>query len=140
MKKEKDMLRYLINLYKDLYNHKDLFSFDFKFSPNEIEEVYKDDKTSFKIDKDKQRNCEIIGNDILALKTPESVREFMSSYNLNDKESKDNLIKKLNLQEFAYLYEIIYSSPLKSNMRKIDAFNSIDKYFYGISRADSIRP
>lgn len=39
-----------------------------------------------------------------------------------------------------YLYEIVYKSPLKSNMRKIDALNSIEKYFNGIERAVSMKP
>jgi hypothetical protein len=134
--KKKDILVYLVELYKDLYSHKDIFKIDFKYSIKEVEIFFEQMQDISHTDINKKQIEEIIDNNILTLKTPDDIKDYL----YNDNQSKDDLLKKLSLSEFAYLYNIIYSSPLKSNMRKIDALNSIEKYFKGISRAISMKP
>jgi hypothetical protein len=134
--KKTDILAYLVELYKDLYSHRDLFKTHFKYSIYEVENFYEQMKSISDTGASKKIKEEKISNDIRALKTPEDIKNFI----FNSNQSKDDLLKKLNLVECAYLYDIIYSSPLKSNMRKIDALNIIEKYFNGISRAISMKP
>jgi hypothetical protein len=136
--KKTDILACLVDLYKDLYAHKDLFKANFKYSISEVEDFY-EQQMEYLFDTNtgkKTHGKEKISNDVIVLKTPDDVKEYLFNNNL----SKDDLLKKLSLDEFAYLYKIIYSSPLKSNMRKSDALNTIEKYFNGISRAISMKP
>jgi hypothetical protein len=132
-----DILANLVSVYKKLYTHKDLLTVDLKYSINEVEDFYGQMKDSFNISTTKKKHeAGKISDTVLALKTPDDVKDYLS----NNNQSKDDLLKNLSLDEFSYLYKIIYSSSLKSNMRKIDALNAIEKYFYGISRAISMRP
>jgi hypothetical protein len=138
MKEEKtDILAYLVELYKNFYSHKDLFKTNFKYSICDVEDFYEQMKSiSDNGVRKKTREEGRISNDIIALKTAEDIKNYL----FNNNQSKGDILKKLNLDECAYLYNIIYSSPLKSNMRKIDALNTIEKYFNGISRAISMKP
>ena len=139
--KKTDILAYLVDIYKDFYTHKELFKVDFKYSPDDIEDFYKQFQDSMTEGTDKKSGSkETIRTDILALKTTDDIKVYLTKYRSNDTLLKDVLIKELSLDELGYLYEIIYESPLKSNMRKIDALNSIEKYFNGISRAVSMKP
>jgi hypothetical protein len=139
--KRKDILAYLVEVYKDFYIHKDLFRVNFKYSPEDIEDFYKQFQDSV-IDGNgkKSHTKETIRSDILALKTADDIKGYLMKYRSGNTFSKDACIRELSLDEFDYLYKIIYESPLKSNMRKIDALNSIEKYFNGISRAVSMKP
>jgi hypothetical protein len=133
--KKNDMLAYLVEFYKELYSHKNLFKMNFKYSIPEIESFCEQMQDKYDAGIGKKSSKEKISNDILALKTPDDIRDY-----LYKNQSKEDLIKKLSLGEFAYLYNTIYSSPLKSYMRKIDALDEIEKYFKGISRAISMKP
>jgi hypothetical protein len=139
--KKTDILAYLVDVYKDFYTHKELFRLNFKYSPNDIEDFYKQFQDSI-ADRtgEKSASKEPVRADILALKTVDDVKGYLVKYRSGGTLAKDVLIKELNLEEFDYLYEIIYKSPLKSSMRKADALNSIEKYFNGISRAVSMKP
>jgi hypothetical protein len=134
--KKNDMLAYLVEFYKELYSHKNLFKMNFKYSIPEIESFCEQMEDKYDTDIDRKPVPQKIGDDILALKTPDDIK----SYLFNNNQSKDDLEKNLSLCECAYLYNIIYSSPLKSNMRKKDVLNNIEKYFKGISRAISMKP
>jgi uncharacterized protein YdeI (YjbR/CyaY-like superfamily) len=135
--KKTDILASLVAVYKDLYIHKDLFTVDFKYSISEVENFYEQMKASSNTSiTEKRHEKGKISDNIMALKTPDDVKEYLSSNN----QSKDDFLKKLSHDEFAYLYNIIYSSALKSNMRKIDVLNTIEKYFNSISRAISMKP
>lgn len=139
--KKTDILTYLVELYKEVYNHKDLLKLDFKYSMSEVEDFYNQAKISSENDNtEKSSKKETVRDDILALKTADDVKEYLSKYITNGNQSKEDLLKDTSLSEFAYLYNIIYSSPLKPNMRKIDAFKTIEKYFNGISRAVAMKP
>jgi DNA repair exonuclease SbcCD ATPase subunit len=141
LNKKIDVLSSLVEIYKDLYAHKDLFNVNFKYSPNEVENFYKQIQPTLKIeDIEKTKEKEGINEDILALKTTDDIKEYFMKWSSDDNLSKEDLIKKLSLNEFGYIYTIIFSSPLKSNMRKIDALNAIEKFFTGISRAVSMKP
>ncbi|MDR2746553.1 MAG: hypothetical protein LBB77_03820, partial [Treponema sp.] len=129
---------YLVELYKEIYNHKDFLKLDFKYSISEVEDFYNQTNISSKVEKSSKK--ETIRDDILNLKTADDVKEYLSKYIANANQSKEDLLKNISLSEFAYLYKIIYSSQLKPNMRKIDAFRTIEKYFNGISRAVSMKP
>jgi hypothetical protein len=134
--KKDDILAYLIELYKELYSHKNLFKMNFKYSIHEVDIFWEQMQAMYDIDIGKKPIIEEkISEEILALKKPDDIRDYL--YNNH---SKDDLLKKLSLAECSYLYSIIYSLPLKSNMRKKDALNAIEKYFKGISRAISMKP
>ena len=139
-----DILAYLVELYKEIYNHKDFLKLDFKYTISEVEDFYNQTnqrKISSENDNvEKLNKKEIIRDDILNLKTVDDVKEYLSKYLVNGNQSKEELLKDTSLSEFAYLYKIIYSSQLKPNMRKIDAFKTIERYFNGISRAVSMKP
>jgi len=139
--KKNDILSYLEKIYKDIYIHKDLFNINFKYSVNEIESVCKEIQDLFETDNIIKSNTkQTISEEIQALKTTDDIKDFLSKYRCNGILSKDELVNKFSLNDINYLYQIIYLTPLKSNMRKIDALNSIEKYFYGISRAVSMKP
>jgi hypothetical protein len=136
-----DILAFLVEVYKEFYTYKDLFKMNFKYSPSDIENFYKQFHDSMTSGNNKQSNAqETIRADILSMKTVDDIKGYLIKYRSNGVLSKDALIKELSLDEFDYLYKIIYKSSLKSNMRKIDALNSIDKYFNGVSRAISMKP
>jgi hypothetical protein len=135
--KKMDILTYLVELYKNFYAHKGLFKVNFKYSVCEVESFYEQMKNLSDTNISKKPNKEEkINDDILALKTSDDVKKYLFSNN----QSKEDLLKKLNLDEFAYLYNIIFSSQLKSSMRKADALTAIEKYFNGLSRAISMKP
>ncbi|GHV21323.1 hypothetical protein FACS189494_06550 [Spirochaetia bacterium] len=135
--KKTEILTYLVELYKDFYSHKDLFKINFKYSLDEVEEYCNKVTVLSKTDNTaKSSKEESISDKIRALATVDDIKAYFSTVN----QSKEDIIQKTSLAEFAYLYNIVYSSPLKPNMRKIDAFNAIEKYFYGISRAVSMKP
>jgi hypothetical protein len=139
--KKTDILAYLVELYKEIYNHKDFLKLDFKYSISEVEAFYNQTKKSSENDNvEKSNKRETIRDDILNLKTADDVKEYLSKYITNGNQSKEDLLKDTSLSELAYLYKIIYSSQLKPNMRKIDAFKTIEKYFTSISRAVSMKP
>jgi hypothetical protein len=139
--KKIDIFAYLVELYKEIYKHKNLLNLDFKYSISEVEDFYTQIKVlSENDDVEKSSKKETIRDDILNLKTADDVKRYFSKYIANGNQSKEDLLKDTSLSEFAYLYKIIYSSPLKPNMRKIDAYKTIEKYFNGISRAVSMRP
>jgi len=139
--KKNDILSYLVNIYKDIYTHKDLFKINFKYPVNEIESVCKEIQDLFETSNIIKSNInQAISEEIQTLKTSDDIKDFLSKYYFNGILSKDELINKFSLNDINYLYQIIYLTPLKSNMRKIDALNSIEKYFYGISRAASMKP
>jgi hypothetical protein len=139
--KRTDILAYLVELYKKIYNHKDFLKLDFKYSISEVEDFYNQAKILSENDiVEKSSKKENIRDDILNLKTTDDVKEYLSKYIANGNQSKEVLLKDTSLAEFAHLYKIIYSSRLKPNMRKIDAFKAIEKYFNGISRAVSMKP
>jgi hypothetical protein len=132
-----DILASLVAVYKDLYAHKDLFTVDFKYSVSEVENFYEQMKASSSTSvTEKRREKGKISDNIMALKTPDDVKEYLSGNN----QSQEDFLKKLSLDEFAHLYNIVYSSSLKPNMRKIDVLNTIEKYFNSISRAISMKP
>lgn len=139
--KKSDILSYLVNFYKDIYTHKDLFKINFKYPVDEIESTCKEIQDLFETDNViKSKIKQTISDEIQELKTTDDIKDFLSKYRCNGILSKDDLLNKFNLSDFSYLYKIIFLSPLKSNMRKIDAINSIERYFYGISRAVSMKP
>jgi len=139
--KKSDILSYLVKLYKDIYTHKELLNINFKYPINEIENTCKEIQELFEADnKTKSDTKQTISDEIKMLKTSDDVRNFLLKYHSNGILLKDELINKFNLNDFKYLYKIIYLTPLKSNMRKSDAIDSIEKYFYGISRAVSMKP
>jgi hypothetical protein len=130
-----------VEVYKKVYEHKDFLKLDFKYSTSEVENFYNEIEVSSENNNVERANKkETIRADILNLKTVDDVKGYFSKYISNDNQSKENLIKDTSLSEFAYLYNIIYSSPLKPNMRKIDALKTIEKYFNGISRAVAMKP
>jgi hypothetical protein len=140
--KEIDVLTSLVNIYKNVYTHKELLNLNLKYSQNEIEDFYQQMRTSIETKNAKKSDGkkEVISEDVLALKTPDDVKEYFMKYQSGSDRSNNSLIEKLSLTEFDYIYNIIYSSPLKSGKRKIDALNSIEKYFNGIARAISMKP
>jgi hypothetical protein len=139
--KKTGILAYLVELYKEIYKHKDFLKLDFKYSISEVENFYNQTRISSENDNfEKSSKKETIRDDILNLKNVDDVKDYLSKYIANGNQSKEDSLKDTSLSEFAYLYKIIYSSPLKPNMRKIDAFKTIEKYFNGISRAVSMKP
>jgi hypothetical protein len=131
---EVDMLAYLVDMYKDFYIHKDLFNKKFKYSINDIDEFLNQIKNVTPISMGSVSK-EIVRDDILALKTPDDVKRYLEKV-----DQKNNSLKELSLNELGHLYKILYYSPIKSNMRKFDVLNSIERYFAGISRAVSMKP
>jgi hypothetical protein len=139
--RKSDILSYLVKFYKDIYAHKDLIKINFKYPVNEIESTCKEIQELFENDNIIKSNTEqTISDEIQTLKTPDDIKEFLLKYRFNGSLSKDDLLNKFNRNDFNYLYKIIYLSPLKSNIRKEDALNAIERYFYGISRAVSMKP
>ena len=133
--KDREILFYLVDLYKYLYSHKDLFKINFKYSIDDIEDLYKQIE-NISNETIKNNNKKKIRDDIFVLKTPDDIKKYLFCNN----QLKEDLLEILSLSECSYIYNIIYSSPLKSNMRKIDAINTIEKYFNSISRAVSMKP
>jgi hypothetical protein len=125
LKEIKDYI-YKIHNFDDMdskYNKQSLNTTSF----DDIEDFYKQFQDSTTDGKGEKPNTKkAIRSDILVLKTPDDIKAFLMKYRSGGTFSKDALIKELSLNEFGYLYKIIYKSPLKSHMRKIDAFNSIE--------------
>jgi hypothetical protein len=143
LNKEMDILTYVVDTYKDFYTHKELFNRKFKYSQDEIDGFINKIKNEIEI-KDKVisfvENKEVIRGDILALNSYDDVKKYIETLKTDSNLTKEDLLNKLSLKEWGYLYNIIYSSPIKSSMRKIDVLNSIERYFSSISRAVSMKP
>ena len=139
--KELSVLQDICRLYEEMYAHREIF--EKKYFKYEIEELRKIlDKLTFE-DHKKSVNKKGIRNSILALHSTNEVRNFYEkylNYDHSSQEAKKKCIKSITLQELTYLYNIIYSSPLRSNVRKNEVLDLIEKYFEGIDRALNMKP
>lgn len=140
--KEKGILQNLLNLYVGMYSFKDLFNKKyFKYPPNEVEKVisYLQMGEKKKPEKKKKPISEII----LSINSEEQVEAYYLEnlqYNRNDKMAKEECLKKITLNELKHLCGILYSSPLRKNIRKCDLLDLIGNYFERIGRARSLKP
>lgn len=139
--KELSVLQDICKFYEVMYSHKEMF--DKKYFKYEMEEVRKIlDKLTFE-DNKKSVNKKGIRNSILVIHSINEVRNFYEkylNYDHSSQEDKKKCIKSITLQELTYLYNIIYTSPLRSNVRKNEVLDLIEKYFEGIDRALNMKP
>lgn len=142
MKRKEQILSNLMDLYEYLYPHRELFKKNyFKFSPEEITQVISD-MLSENNNNQNKKNRNVIRESITELKTEEDVRTFYQKhlqYNY-DEQSRDEILKSYSMEELTYIYNILYSMPLRSKIRKNEIFNLIERYFESIDRALRMKP
>jgi hypothetical protein len=140
--KEKSVLQSLLKFYVDMYASKDLFNkIYFKYSPQDVENVINSLQNEKKLSPKRDRKP--IGELISSIKLENEVESYYSEnlqYNRNDKKAKEDCLKKITLDEFKYLYNILYTTPLRKNIRKSELLDLIEKYFASIDRAHSLKP
>jgi len=141
-KKEIDILQSLLKIYKEMYLSKELFNKNnLKYTPEEVENVI--NNLSVEQKPTSQRNQNVIRESILSIVTADEVKTFYLenlSYDHSDSKSKEECLKNISVDELKYLYSILYSSPVRKTIRKIDLLDLIEKYFDSIDRAFSMKP
>lgn len=141
-KKEQDILQTILKLYCDLYPSREIFNKNyFKFTPEELENVIKNLHEEQKPNLQKNQNG--ISESILSIKTVGEVKSFYLEnlrYDRSDSKSKEECLKNITGEELKYLYSILYSSPIRTKIRKVELLDLIEKYFDSIDRAFSMKP
>lgn len=141
-KKEKDILQSLLKIYKEMYLSKELFNKNnLKYTPEEVENVI--NNLSVEQKPTSQRNQNAIRESILSIVTADEVKSFYLEnllYDHSDSKSKEECLKNISVDELKYLYSILYSSPVRTTIRKKDLLDLIEKYFDSIDRAFSMKP
>jgi hypothetical protein len=141
--KEQRILQSLLKLYVDMYPSKELFNkVYFKYSPQDVEKTIislQEEKTPSPNTKRKKTLKEAISS----IHSEDQVHSYYLrnlQYDRNDSKSKESCLKKITLEELKHLYCILYTSPLKSSLRKSDVLDLIERYFASIERARSLKP
>lgn len=145
-KNQKIMIKDLAEFYLKLYSNKELFNKNyFKYTSSEINKFI-DEVVAVQSDSTSEINKinkEPIRDEILQLQSTDAIANYLYTnlkYDKLNPTSKDELLSNISLSELKYLYYKIYSCEVKSKMRKIDIFNSIERYFDGINRALTMKP
>jgi hypothetical protein len=141
--KEQNILQSLLKLYVDMYPSKELFNkVYFKHSPQDVENTIislQEEKKPSPNTKRKKTTREVIAS----IHSEDQVHSYYLQnlqYDRNDRKSKESCLKKITLEELKHLYSILYTSPLKSSLRKSDVLDLIERYFSSIDRARSLKP
>jgi hypothetical protein len=141
-KKTQEAIQALINLYKDMYQSKTLFNKSyFRYSPEEMDNIL-----SNIISKEKNTkvlNKKPIRESILALKNEADVKKFYQEnllYDHGDEKAREERLKDYSTNELGYIYNLIYTSPIRSKARRAELLDLIEKYFESIDRAISMKP
>jgi hypothetical protein len=141
--KEQNILQSLLKLYVDMYSSKELFNkLYFKHSPQDVENTI----ISLQEEKNPSPNTKrkkTLKEAIFSIHSEDQVHSYYLQnlqYDRNDSKSKELCLKKITLEELKHLYYILYTSPLKRNLRKSDVLDLIERYFASINRARSLKP
>ncbi|MFT8323625.1 MAG: hypothetical protein ABF649_22490 [Bacillus sp. (in: firmicutes)] len=141
-KREQEILQSLLKLYIDMYPSKNLFNKTyFKYTPEDIKKVF-----SLIISENQessQKNRNRIRESILSINTEDEVKNFYLEnllYNQSDIKFKEECLKRISLDELKHLYSILFSSPLRTNIRKNELLDLIRSHFDSIDRAKSMKP
>ncbi|MEK4508231.1 hypothetical protein [Paenibacillus sp. FSL K6-2524] len=142
-KRKHEIIQAVLTLYKDMYNVREIFRNSyFKYTPEEVikefeellikqESLPTNDKTV------------TLKDSILALSNEEDMKRFYLEnlvYDHSDINAKEERLKTYSVEEYKYMYNILYSSPPRSNIRKGELLSAIEKYFDSIDRAKSMMP
>ncbi|MDP4094959.1 MAG: hypothetical protein Q8920_16575 [Bacillota bacterium] len=141
-KKNNQIFLNLLNLYKAMYNSKEIFNRNyFKYS---IQEVHNAIELALSAnDTPPRENKSQIRDSILMLKNEDDVKIFYKQnlqYDHSNKQSKEECLKNFSLNELKHLYSILYTTPNRKSVRKGELLDSIEKYFNAMDRAFSMKP
>jgi len=78
--------------------------------------------------------------DVLLIKTEDEVKEYYNKNLICNNEDQKECLKKISTKELKHLHGVLYSTPVRSSIRKIDILRLIKMYFDGIDRALSMKP
>lgn len=141
-KKERDILQDLLKLYTDMYPSKELFNKAyFKYAPEEMAKIIDDFLTIKEVTPQQGRN--VVRESIQSIQTVEEVGKFYLEnlqFDSSDEKSKEECLKSISLNELKHLYNILFSSPIRANIRKNELLELIRNYFESIDRALSMKP
>jgi hypothetical protein len=145
--KKNEVIQALFSLYKDMYDAKSLFNKSyFKYTPDQVFKELKNELTDTIADSSKDVEISkslVIRDEILSLKNEMDVLNFMKKnfiYDNNAVDARENLLKSYSTEELKHMYNILYSSPLRSKVRKSDVLTTIEKYFDSMDRIRSMKP
>ncbi|KJD46805.1 hypothetical protein [Paenibacillus terrae] len=145
--KKNEVVQALFSVYKDMYDAKSLFNKSyFKYTPNQIFKELKDELTDTFVDSSKDIEVSksvVIRDEILSLKNEMDVLNFMKNnfiYDNNAIDARETLLKSFSTEELKHMYNMLYSSPLRSKVRKSDVLTAIEKYFDSMDRIRSMKP
>ena len=79
-------------------------------------------------------------NNIFLIKTEDEVREYYNKNLMCNNDNQKECLKKISAKELKHLYNVLYSTPARTSIRKIDILRLIKMYFDGIDRALSMKP
>jgi hypothetical protein len=141
--KEQNILQSLLKLYVDMYPSKELFNkLYFKHSPQDVENTILSLQEEKKPTPNTKRK-KTLKAAISSIHSEDQVHSYYLQnlqYDRNDNKSKELCLKKITLEELKHLYSILYTSPLRSGLRKSDVLDLIARYFASIDRARSLKP
>lgn len=140
--KEQNLLRNFLELYTELYVVKDLYKEKyFKYTPEEAQILV--DGIICERDKQPTISKNELRQEIKNISTEEEVKNYFYNHLMFDRsnsEEKNACLNQISTNELKYLYAILYSTPVKSKIRKVELLDAIEKYFASIDRALSMRP
>ncbi|MGG1654372.1 hypothetical protein ACIFOF_24740 [Paenibacillus sp. NRS-1780] len=145
--KKNEIIQALFSLYKDMYDAKNLFNKAyFKYSPDQVFKELKEELADVSIDTSKNADVSkssVLRDEILSLKDEMDVMNYAKKtfvYSNDDIDTRDNILKSFSTEELKHMYNILYSSPLRSKVRKTDILTAIEKYFDSMDRVRSMKP
>lgn len=145
--KKNEIIQSLFSFYKQMYDSKDLFNKSyFKYSPDQVFKELKNELTNVSIDNLKNTEVSknlILREEIASLKDEKDVKHYFKNnafYSSDETDIRENILKNFSTEELKYIYNILYSSPLRSKVRKTDILIAIEKYFDSMDRVRSMKP
>jgi len=145
-KNSKTIIKDLADLYLKLYKNKELYAKHyFKHTPEDVEKTLLDvlGRSSYLQETPSKNEKEPIRAEILQLESINEISNYLNTclkYDKSASDSKEQVLNGISLKELKHLYFVIYNYEAKSSMRKVDLFNSIEKYFASIARVATMKP
>lgn len=140
--KEQSLLQNFLELYTELYEVKHIYKEKyFKYTPEDAKALIEN------IIQEADRLPRSPGNEIRQeikdISTEDEVKKYFYKYlvyDRNNPEEKERILNQINTTELKRLYTILYSTPVKTKIRKAELMDFIGNYFASIDRALSMRP
>ncbi len=142
IKKNGEIIEYVLKQYIDLYDKKDIFnSRYFKINKEDVQAILNKLSDSMSNENCKNdvlyKNSKRMSQSIMSINNEEDVEKYYLNnltYKHDDKNGVKNVLKHISAAELKYLYKILYKVEIKGKLNKAQILDGIEKYFENKNR------